>query len=92
MFTSGKSMKEIANIRGLTVNTIENHLLYCFENGMPINLDSCVHTEYKDLIFDAIDKVGFEKLKPIKEILPDDVSYFDIKYFLICYKKDSEAK
>ena len=91
MFTSGKSMKEIANIRGLTVNTIENHLLYCFENDMPINLDSCVHTEYKDLIFDAIDKVGFEKLKPIKEILPDDVSYFDIKYFLICYKKDSET-
>ena len=90
LFMEGKSPLEISNIRGLTLNTIQNHLIACFENGLPIDLSNYINLDAKDLVFDAIRKCGMEKLKPIKEALPSDISYFDIKYFLVCFKKSQE--
>lgn len=87
LFNEGKSMKEIASIRNLTVNTIENHLLGCYEKGMDIDLEKYVHTQYKDKILRAIETIGVEKLRPIKDALPQEVSYFDIKYYIIGLNK-----
>jgi hypothetical protein len=44
--------------------------------------------EYKDKIFEAIHKIGYSKLRPLKDILPAGVQYFDISYFIIIYKKE----
>lgn len=88
LFINGNSIEDISNIRGLTVQTIESHLLNCYENGMDISLDKYVNLDYKDLIFDAIKTYGSDKLKPLKESLPPEVTYFDIKYFLIEWKKN----
>ena len=90
LFMEGKSPLEISNIRGLTLNTIQNHLIACFENGLPIDLSNYINLDAEDLVFDAIRKCGMEKLKPIKEALPSNISYFDIKYFLACFKKIQE--
>lgn len=84
LFTKdGKSIKEIAEIRDLTVSTIEGHLLDCFESGMDINLESVVNGKFENEIYDAINKCNSGKLREIKDILPDEVSYFDIKYYII---------
>ncbi len=80
LYNSGKSIDEIANIRELTKTTIENHLLKCYENDLDIDLTRCVNTQYENDIISAIDKLGCEKLKPLKEILPNEVSYFDIMF------------
>ena len=87
LFKEGKSIDEIVALRKLTKNTIENHLLACFEDGLDINLDNYLHTEYKAQICSAIKLLGTEKLKPLKEYLPDEVSYFDIKYYIIEMEK-----
>ncbi len=87
LFINGNSIEEIAKIRGFTTQTIESHLLYCYEHDMNISLEEYINTSYKDLIFGAIDKIGSDKLKPIKEALPKDVTYFDIKYYLIQWNK-----
>ena len=89
LYLQGLSIEEIANERNLVKQTIENHLLECYKEDFEINLDKYIHSEYKEMIFDAFKKVGTDKLKPIKEILPPEVSYFDIKYYLICYLKNS---
>jgi len=34
------------------------------------------------LIRGAVQEAGSDKLKPIKELLPDEISYFQIKAFL----------
>jgi ATP-dependent DNA helicase RecQ len=34
---------------------------------------------YEAQIMEAVDQVGADKLKPIKEALPDTISYFMIK-------------
>lgn len=83
LYKKGTSIEEIANIRGLTKQTIENHLLKCFEDGLDINLEKYVNTEFEVAIKDAIKKLGTKKLRPIKDILPSQVSYFDINYYII---------
>lgn len=90
LYNGGKSIDEIANIRELTKTTIENHLLKCYENDLDIDLTRCVNTQYENDIISAIDKLGCEKLKPLKEILPDEVSYFDIKYYVLKFSKNKK--
>lgn len=82
MFNEGKSLKEITEIRGLKFTTIEDHIMRCALEGMEVDLDSLIPDEYEKDIFQAIEKVGAEKLKPIKEILPQEVSYTAIKAVL----------
>ncbi len=84
LFTKdGKSIKEIAEIRDLTERTIEQHLLDCYENGIDINLAKEVNTNFEDEIYNAINRCNSGKLREIKDMLPDEVSYFDIKYYII---------
>ena len=90
MFSNGMSIEDIVNERGLTRITIEGHLIDCFEKGMNLNLEKYVHTEYRDEILKAIEEIGTEKLKPIKEALPEEVSYFDIKYYVVVSKLNKE--
>ena len=85
----GKSIDEIANLRDLKVRTIEQHLLDCFEKDMEINLEEYVNTNFEGDIYKAIDVWNGEKLRDLKDMLPEDVSYFDIKYYVI--KKHKKA-
>ena len=86
MYTNGMSIEDIVNERGLTRISIENHLIDCLEKGMDLNLTKYVHTEFKTEIEKAINDIGIEKLKPIKEALPEEVSYFDIRYYIAVSK------
>ena len=83
LFKEGLSLIEIARKRNLKVRTIEDHLLKCYELGMDIDLSPLVHFEFEEDIKKVINVIGTDKLRPIKEALPDDVSYFDIRYFII---------
>lgn len=87
LYKQGKAIDEITKIRGLTRQTVEKHLLTGYEIGIDVDIEKDVHTQYKDIIFEAIEKLGFQKLRPLKDYLPCDVSYFDINYYVIEYKK-----
>ena len=91
LYNSGKSIDEIANIRELTKTTIENHLLKCYENDLDIDLTKYINTQYENDIISAITKLGSEKLRPLKDILPEEVSYFDIKYYVLKFSKNSKV-
>lgn len=75
----GLTVKDIAAKRNLSIVTIENHLLRCGEEGHAINWGQFVSEAQGEKIKKAIKKVGEVKLKPIKEILPDEITYFMIK-------------
>lgn len=91
MYQEGNSIDEIANIRRLKRQTIEHHLLQCFENGLKINLQKDIQIKFKEQIYQAIDEIGFEKLRPLKDVLPRSVTYLDIGYFIITYKREKIA-
>ncbi|WP_376766775.1 DNA helicase RecQ [Peribacillus huizhouensis] len=83
LYKEGNSTGEIASIRGLSKITIENHLVTCEEEGLNIEWDMFLPKEKLELIYQAIESIGTDKLKPIKENLPEDISYFMIKLALL---------
>ena len=82
LFRSGLTIDEIAKKRMLSSVTIQNHLIECLAEGMDIDLKAYVQTQYELQIMQAIETVGTEKLKPLKEVLPEEVTYFDIRYYV----------
>lgn len=87
LYNEGKDIDEIASIRGITRLTAENHLFKCAVEGMDIDLSKFIPDEYRDQIFEAIESVGAQQLKPIKEALPEEVTYTAIKAALAEYSK-----
>ena len=79
----GLSMKKIAEERGCTENTILIHLEKCFADGIEINFHEVIDEKMERQIIEVIDKVGALHLKPIKEALPEEISYFDIRKVLL---------
>ncbi len=81
MYKQGIDLDEIAKERGLSKQTIENHLIRCFEDGMEVDWNSFVPAEYEQLIETAVQNAD-GGLKSIKEQLPNEVSYFMIRAYL----------
>ncbi|MDM5318104.1 DNA helicase RecQ [Fictibacillus sp. b24] len=77
------SVEEIADHRKLAVSTVENHLVQCMQEGMDVHMEHLIPDEYVSEIEQAVEQAGGEKLKPIKELLPEEVSYFMIKVYLL---------
>lgn len=87
LWKSGLTIKEIAKERELNVQTVENHLLRCGEEELIVDWSIFLKPEEQAMISDAIQKVGSDKLKPIKEELPDEISYFMIKVAIMLEKR-----
>ncbi|MEW9122193.1 MAG: DNA helicase RecQ [Thermotaleaceae bacterium] len=86
-YLQGLSLKEIADKRGFTVNTIINHLYRSAEAGEQVDWSRFIGDSYREgMILEVIERLGTEKLKPIKEALPEDVSYEDIRILLCKYQ------
>ncbi|PEX83352.1 DNA helicase RecQ [Bacillus cereus] len=81
MYKQGIDLSEIAKERSLSRQTIENHLIRSFEDGMEVDWQSFVPAEYESLIETAVQNAE-GGLKSIKEQLPDEVSYFMIRAYL----------
>ncbi|MFE6705098.1 DNA helicase RecQ [Bacillus thuringiensis] len=81
MYKQGIDLNEIAKERNLSRQTIENHLIRCFEDGMEVEWQSFVPSEYESLIETAVQNAE-GGLKSIKEQLPNEVSYFMIRAYL----------
>lgn len=79
----GKSMKEIAEERSLALSTIMNHIQqYVSEENkidFELRFDDFFNEEEEIIIIEAINKVGYSKLKDIKEIVPAKISYDAIR-------------
>jgi ATP-dependent DNA helicase RecQ len=82
LYKEGKSVKEIAEVRGFKTTTIEDHLLDCAKLGLEINYSDFVLSEHEEMIINAYREIGGNKLKPIKEALPEDITYNEIKFAL----------
>ncbi|WP_102260968.1 DNA helicase RecQ [Mesobacillus jeotgali] len=84
---TGKTVAEIAAKRELVESTVENHLIQCIQQGMEVDYDLVIPAEHIEDLERAVKEAGRDRLKPIKELLPDEVSYFMIKAFLYRAKK-----
>jgi len=85
LYKNGNSIEEITNIRGLKKMTIEKHIInFWTENINDIDIKRIGLTLHvKKEISDAIEKVGKVRLKPIKELVNKNISYFQIQVCLL---------
>ncbi|OIK09003.1 DNA helicase RecQ [Bacillus sp. MUM 13] len=83
LFKEGKSIEEIAVLRGLAEISVENHLLKCGEEGRDVDWQRILPESANMQILDMVSVIGAEKLKPLKEALPEEISYFMIKAALL---------
>jgi ATP-dependent DNA helicase RecQ len=78
LFQQGNSISEIAGMRQLSLNTVETHLSYFVSTG-ELNIREVVKEEKQERIEQAIEKYGAFSLKLLKDNLPPNFSYAEIK-------------
>jgi ATP-dependent DNA helicase RecQ len=85
LYKEGKSISEIASQRNLTEITIENHIIEKWKNNKSeISKNYCKLTPtIENEIINAISKVGIDKLRPIKDIVSKNISYFQIRTVIL---------
>ncbi|WP_028561903.1 DNA helicase RecQ [Paenibacillus pinihumi] len=83
MFCSGSTVDDIASERGMGKVTIEGHIIRCGEEGHELDWERIIPSEWELLIVEAAKEHGTEKLRPLKDALPDEVTYFAI-HGVIC--------
>ena len=64
------------------MNTVQNHLVRCAQEGHAVDWDRLIPGQYEELIIARIKEIGGKQLKPLKDALPDAVSYAAIKAVL----------
>jgi ATP-dependent DNA helicase RecQ len=79
LWEKGETLDEIARKRGLTPSTVAEHLGQLIDEGKSIDLNRFLSKERIALIEEAINRAGTERLAPIKALLPQDVSYDEIR-------------
>jgi len=82
LLQKGLTPKDIAKQRDISVNTVYEHLAYLAGKKLPIGLDKLIDKKNQELIIKMAKQVGFEILKPLKESLPETISYNQIKLVL----------
>jgi ATP-dependent DNA helicase RecQ len=80
LFNQGYGPHEIAESRGLSAGTIEQHLVQAIEAGEDVSLDRLLPERKRLAIETAISMVGADYLNPIMERLGDGFSYSEIRY------------
>lgn len=80
LYEENLDLDTISKLRGYTKNTVIEHLSQCNKTGLEVDWSKFIDEPLKEeSILSAINTAGLEKLKAIKELLPDDISYEDIK-------------
>lgn len=86
LYQSGLGIAEIANKRQLSVNTIMDHLSAELAKGASCDISNIVPKNKQEVILNAMKNIGSEKLKPLKEFLPQEYSYEEIRLVVSQYK------
>ncbi|MBD3904610.1 DNA helicase RecQ [Chryseobacterium sp. Ch-15] len=89
LYKENNSIEEIARIRNLSINTIQNHLINFISDGT-INASELVNTNKIENIIEVAKNQKIQSLKVIKEALGDDYSYFEIHVAVAHYKSQQE--
>ena len=81
LYKQGKSITDIAKMRGFAVSTIEGHLSYYLSIG-DLNINDFVSNEKQKTIQQAVAQFGATSLRMLKDNLPEEVSYGEIRMVL----------
>jgi ATP-dependent DNA helicase RecQ len=79
LYQQGLGVDEIAAQRSLKPLTIEQHLAELIEQGREVRIEDFVNDVERALIVSAAQAHGLEKLRPLKDALPESIGYREIR-------------
>ncbi len=87
-YQQGLSIEQIAQKRGFTPRTIITHLSELLEMKQPIDLNRLVSPEMQKPILQAIQTLGADSLKTIREHLGEQYTYEDIQLVRAWWRRE----
>ncbi|MBI9067574.1 MAG: DNA helicase RecQ [Salinivirgaceae bacterium] len=92
LYTSGKTIPEIALVREMQEITVYSHLAHLISNGYELNIRELVSDEALDCMNKAIKELGFmTALKPYQEFFTPNFNLGKIRIMLSYFKLQEEA-
>jgi ATP-dependent DNA helicase RecQ len=79
LLAAGHSFESIAKIRGRQLNTVVTHVAEMVERGEVQYQPGWLHNEKRARIEEACRALGLDRLKPVKDALPPEISYHEIR-------------
>ncbi len=78
LLLEGKSIEEISIIRGFKIESVERQVIELITKSL-ISVDDIIDEKIKINILNTINDETIESLQKIKELLPQDYTYFQVK-------------
>jgi ATP-dependent DNA helicase RecQ len=91
LLREGRSIQEIAGLEGLQPSTVVTRMSVLIESGMIELHADWVAPERVEMIKRAAFDHGFDRLTPIKNVLPEDYSYNEIRLVVASLRHGSGA-
>jgi|SRR5579871_1557005 len=92
LLAEGRSFEEIAQIRGRKVNTVVNMVADLIERGRLEYRVEWVGEENHRKIAEAVEQLGSQWLKPLREALPPEITYDQIRLVVASVRCQDSAR
>ena len=92
LLTEGRSLEEIAQTRGRQFSSVVNLIVGLMERGEVEFQASWVNADKQAQIEKACSLLGFERIKPLKDALPPEITYEEIRLVAAHLRLERENK
>jgi ATP-dependent DNA helicase RecQ len=79
LLEQGRTLEEVAQIRGRKVSTVSCMVAELVESGEADFKPGWIPGDHREKIEEACVRLGLERLKPLKDALPEQITYDEIK-------------
>jgi ATP-dependent DNA helicase RecQ len=90
LLTEGRSFEEIAKIRGRQLKSVIDLVAGLVEKGELQFQNAWIDDSKRASIEEACSRLGMERLKPLKEALPPDITYEEIRLIAARMRREQE--
>ncbi len=87
LYQLGHGIEGIMEQRGLARSTVLSHLVESIQQGLDLDLSGLISADKREAIQQAIAQIGAERLTPIKELLPEAITYEEIRLVSAYYQR-----
>lgn len=86
MYRAGKTLEAIAAERNISLSTVESHLSYFVSSG-ELKIEELVSANKQKLIEEAVSQYGDAVLRTLKDNLPEEISFGEIRLVIAALEK-----
>ena len=92
LYQSGLDIEEIQRIRSLKKTTVCGHLIQALKEGYSVNIEDFVSPEKMEQIQSVQQELDTYRLKPIKEALPEEIDYDEIRFVMAWINRENSSE